>query len=102
MEQYFDNFIHTLPDCELIAQKYGLERCLVACKDFCDALDSDTEEIFSRDDECLREIIRLAVAKFGARNLYAAFLHISGNVEAADLHLQAHRFIVEQQIANWS
>ncbi|MEB3218440.1 MAG: hypothetical protein VKN72_19705 [Nostocales cyanobacterium 94392] len=96
MDTYFYNFVQALPDCERLAQKYGLERCLAACKDLCDALDSDSEELFGTDDECLRSITREAMAKFGARNMYAAFLYLSGNVEAAELHLQAHRFIAER------
>ncbi|WP_414622833.1 hypothetical protein [Calothrix sp. CCY 0018] len=71
-------------------------RCLTACKALCDALDNNSEELFGTDDECLREIIREAAAKFGARSLYAAFLHSYGNVEARDLHLQIHRFTIER------
>lgn len=96
MDRYFYNFVYAFPDCNRLAQKYGLERTLAACKGLCDALDSDSEELFRTDDECLREIIHEAGAKFGARNMYAAFLYLSGNVEAADLHLQAHRFIAER------
>ncbi len=70
--------------------------CLAACKGLCDALDSDSEELFRTDDKCLRSIIHEAGAKFGAKNMYAAFLYLSGNVEAADLHLQAHQFLAEQ------
>ncbi|NJO63202.1 MAG: hypothetical protein HC836_34775 [Richelia sp. RM2_1_2] len=105
MDRYFYNFLQALSDCDTrlrvgfayrLAQKYGLERCLAACKDLCDALDSDTDELFGTDDECLREITREAIAKFGARNMYAAFLYLSGNTEATDLHLQAHRFTAER------
>jgi hypothetical protein len=79
-----------------VCSSLQLERCLSTCKTLCDALDSDSEELFRTDDECLREIIHEAGAKFGARNMYAAFLYLSGNVEAADLHLQAHRFLAEE------
>lgn len=56
--------------------------------------ENDNDDVlFGSDEECLRKIIHEAMAKFGARNLYAAFLYLNGNVEAAELHLQAHRFI---------
>ncbi len=96
MNKYFSNFVNTLPDCNKLAQKYSLQRCLAVCKALCDALDHNSEELFGTDDECLREIIHEAAAKFGARILYAGFLHLSDNVEARDLHLQVHRFTIEK------
>jgi hypothetical protein len=49
MDRYFYNFVYAFPDCDRLTQKYGLDRCLTACKSLCDALDSDSEELFRTD-----------------------------------------------------
>lgn len=95
MDNYFYYFVQTLPECDRLINKYGLDKCLQASKGFCDDLEDgrDLVKYVKGDDKCAIEIAKEAVAKYGARNMYSAFLYLAGDTEAADLHLAAHRFI---------
>ena len=94
--------IEAIKDAIDLTKHYPLEVCLTQCQALCDSLDDD--EQFSqlmgnrRSNECLKEIIRLSAAKYGARNLLSALLYLEGDTDGHQLQLAAHKIEAEKAL----
>ena len=92
--------LQAIKDCTELIQRYPIDLCLEKSRLLCDSLND--EDKFNRimqqkrRNSCMKEITRLSISKWGARNVYAALLYLSGNTEAAQLHLQAYKYDSEE------
>lgn len=96
------NNIQAIKDCIELTQRYPLQTCLVQCQLLCNALDDS--EAFNRlmdsrrRNGCLREIARLSIAKYGARNLLSALLYLAGDTDGHQLQLKVYKYDSEKTI----
>lgn len=99
MERHQISNFQALRDCIELTQQYDLAACLEAAKKLCDSLNEDdfAKVLESKKyDHCFHEVYMLAVAKWGARNVYSALLYLSGDTDGHQLQLAAYKYASER------